>query len=79
MKKCLHTLSLKDNKGFVKWELCDRKKRVCLAFIDYMLEKGWLRTETSKEEDLTLLIQYLQSKPNWGWSLLRARLRGDKL
>jgi len=77
MKKCCHTLTLTDAKGNVKWQMTNRKKKVCLSFIDEMLEKNWLQTEQNHQDSLMTLIQYLQAKPNWGWTLLRARLRGE--
>lgn len=71
MKKCEHTLTLKDRHGNIKWERKERKKKICLKFLDEMIDSNLI----DSKEPLTDVLIHLEKRPDYGLRVLRAAVR----
>jgi len=77
MKKCEYTLQLVDHKGNVVWSRSERRKKICIQFVDEMLKEKWLHTDDNKEDPLMTLLIHLEKRPDYGLQVLRAGIRRD--
>lgn len=57
--KCVHKIVLSKN-GDTLWEKEDRRKRICLSFIDKMLDENWLQEDGSCEDSVSVLFKHLK-------------------
>lgn len=77
MKKCEYTLQLIDHKGNIVWSRSERKKKICIMFVDEMLKEKWLHTDENKQDSLMTLLIHLEKRPDYGLQVLRAGIRRD--
>jgi hypothetical protein len=73
MKKCAYTLEFKDHSGKVVWSRTERKKKICLQFLDTMIDENFIQSP----EPLMSVLIHLEKRRDYGLSVLRAGVRRE--
>lgn len=74
MKKCEHTLTLKNKHDKVLWERTERKRKICFQFVDAIIDENLIQSE----EPLMDLLKHLETRKDYGVAVLRAAVRRDE-